>query len=231
MDADENARTTPHGRMPIVARLAAGWTVAAVAAAPGTSARTVRKCRDRFAAEGAPGCATAPADHTTARRECPPRHRPRSGRCGVSASASPPSPAGPGGRSALPGTRCAVSAPDGPRRSTRQVIRCGRERPGELIHLDARTLGRIDGIGHRIPGERTGQSRKRGTGWSCHHNGLRPHSARGGKPPISRLARDNLLQRQPGRHPLALNRAAIRTRMGLFVQAEPDRDTSQRIML
>jgi transposase InsO family protein len=29
--------------------------------------------------------------------------------------------------------------------------------------------------------------------WLCHDNSLRPHSALGGKPPISRLARDNLL--------------------------------------
>jgi transposase InsO family protein len=30
-------------------------------------------------------------------------------------------------------------------------------------------------------------------GWLCHYNSLRPHSALGGRPPISRLARDNLL--------------------------------------
>jgi DNA-binding NarL/FixJ family response regulator len=52
MDAHENARTTPRSRMLIVERLAEGWTVAAVAAALGTSPRTVRKWRDRFAAEG-----------------------------------------------------------------------------------------------------------------------------------------------------------------------------------
>lgn len=54
MDAHENARTTPHRRMLIVERLAAGWTVAAaaVAAELGTSPRTVRNWRDRFAKEG-----------------------------------------------------------------------------------------------------------------------------------------------------------------------------------
>jgi len=55
MDAHENARTTPHSRMLIVARPASGWTVAATAAAPGTSPRTVRKWRDRFPAEGEAG--------------------------------------------------------------------------------------------------------------------------------------------------------------------------------
>jgi hypothetical protein len=55
MDSDENARTTPWGRTLIVERLAASWTVAGVAAALGTSPRTVRKWRDRFAAEGEAG--------------------------------------------------------------------------------------------------------------------------------------------------------------------------------
>ena len=44
-----------------------------------------------------------------------------------------------------------------------------RQRPGELIHVDTKKLGRIDGIGHRIIGDRTGQSRKRGTGRECLH--------------------------------------------------------------
>ena len=55
MDAHENARTTPHSRMLIVARLAAGWTVGAVAVALGATPRTVRNWRDRFAAEGEAG--------------------------------------------------------------------------------------------------------------------------------------------------------------------------------
>ncbi|WP_170135073.1 DDE-type integrase/transposase/recombinase, partial [Acuticoccus kandeliae] len=44
-----------------------------------------------------------------------------------------------------------------------------RERPGELIHIDTKKLGRIDGIGHRITGDRTGQSNKLGTGWEVLH--------------------------------------------------------------
>lgn len=55
MDAHENARTTPHGRMPVVARLATGQSVAAVAASLGVTPRTVRKWRDRHAAEGVAG--------------------------------------------------------------------------------------------------------------------------------------------------------------------------------
>ena len=49
------------------------------------------------------------------------------------------------------------------------IVRYERQRPGELIHVDTKKLGRIDGVGHRITGDRTGQSRKRGTGWECLH--------------------------------------------------------------
>jgi transposase InsO family protein len=49
------------------------------------------------------------------------------------------------------------------------AIRYERERPGELIHLDTKKLGRIDGVGHRVTGDRRGQSSKRGTGWEALH--------------------------------------------------------------
>ncbi len=44
-----------------------------------------------------------------------------------------------------------------------------RDRPGELIHMDTKKLGRIDGIGHRSTGDRRGQSNERGTGWEALH--------------------------------------------------------------
>ena len=42
MDIHENARTTRHGRMPMIERLHAGWSVAAVADTLGVTAKTVR---------------------------------------------------------------------------------------------------------------------------------------------------------------------------------------------
>jgi transposase InsO family protein len=47
------------------------------------------------------------------------------------------------------------------------VVRYERDRPGELIHLDIKKLGRIERIGHRITGDRT--SRSRGAGWEYVH--------------------------------------------------------------
>jgi hypothetical protein len=38
------------------------------------------------------------------------------------------------------------------------VRRYERERPGEMIHIDIRKLGRFNNIGHRITGDRRGQS-------------------------------------------------------------------------
>jgi transposase InsO family protein len=43
------------------------------------------------------------------------------------------------------------------------VVRYQRERPGELLHLDTKKLGRIGRVGHRIHGDRT--ARVRGVGW------------------------------------------------------------------
>jgi transposase InsO family protein len=44
------------------------------------------------------------------------------------------------------------------------AVRYERERPGELLHLDIKTLGKIDGVGHRITGYHAGHHRARGVG-------------------------------------------------------------------
>jgi transposase InsO family protein len=49
------------------------------------------------------------------------------------------------------------------------VVRYEREHPGELIHLDIKKLGRFEKVGHRITGDRTGQSNSRGVGWEYVH--------------------------------------------------------------
>lgn len=47
------------------------------------------------------------------------------------------------------------------------VVRYQRQRPGELLHLDTKKLGRIQGVGHRIHGDR--RRRARGVGWEFLH--------------------------------------------------------------
>jgi len=54
------------------------------------------------------------------------------------------------------------------------VIRYERESPGELIHLDTKKLGRIQGIGHRIHGNR--RHCTRGIGWEFAHLAIDDHT-------------------------------------------------------
>ena len=45
------------------------------------------------------------------------------------------------------------------------VVRYDYTEPGGLIHLDIKKLGRFERVGHRIAGDRIGQSNGRGVGW------------------------------------------------------------------
>lgn len=171
MDAHENARTTPRSRMLIVARLATGLSVAAVAASLGVTPRTVRKWRDRHAAEGVAGLrdrSSRPHRSPTrldpaiaARIEALRRQR-RTGPAIARQLGRPGSTVGLTLRRLGLGRLAALDPKP-------VVVRYEREHPGELIHIDIKKLGRIDGVGHRITGDRAGQSNKRGTGWEYLH--------------------------------------------------------------
>lgn len=152
--------------MLIVQRLAAGWSVADVAAAHGVTPKTVRKWRERHAAEGEAGL----IDRSSRPHRSPARldsmaedaietlRRQRlSGPAIARRLGRPVSTIGQVLRRRALGRLSALD----PRPS---VVRYEREQPGELIHIDIKKLGRIDGIGHRITGERTGQSKRRSVG-------------------------------------------------------------------
>lgn len=47
------------------------------------------------------------------------------------------------------------------------VLRYEKKKPGELLHVDTKKLGRIQGVGHRIHGNR--MKRARGVGWEFLH--------------------------------------------------------------
>ena len=49
------------------------------------------------------------------------------------------------------------------------VVRYAYSEPGGLIHLDIKRLGRFERVGHRITGDRKGQSNSRGVGWEYVH--------------------------------------------------------------
>ena len=171
MDVHENARTTRHSRMLMIERLRAGWPVAAVAAALGVTAKTVRKWRDRHAAEGAPGL----ADRSSRPRRSPTRmsrHEEkeivtlrRQRLTGPAIARQLGRPLATVGLVLRRHHLGRLSALD-PRPP---IVRYQRERPGELIHIDTKKLGRIDGVGHRITGHHTGMVRNRGIGWDHLH--------------------------------------------------------------
>jgi transposase InsO family protein len=51
-----------------------------------------------------------------------------------------------------------------------------RAKPGEIIHLDIKKLGRFNSIGHRITGRRTGHCSSQGVGWEFAHVAIDDHS-------------------------------------------------------
>jgi transposase InsO family protein len=165
------ARLTVHSREQIVARLMAGHSAAAVAAAFAVSVRTVRKWLARFRAGG--GAALSNHASVPARVA----GRLEAGTVALILHL----------RRSLRMTGAAIAAKLGLARSTvsrwlrreglgrlaqidppEPVRRYQRERPGELIHLDIKKLGRFDQPGHRVTRTRVG-CRNRGVGWDFVH--------------------------------------------------------------
>ena len=169
MDVHQNAKTTANGRRLLIQRLAEGWTIKATAAAFGVDAKTVRKWQGRYALDGDAGLLD---------RSSRPHHSPT--RLGEAAVAeiiqlrrqrlSGPAIARRLGRPiatvglVLRRRRLGRLAALDPKP---EIVRYQRDQPGELIHVDIKKLGRIDGVGHRITGDRRGQ--KRGIGWDFLH--------------------------------------------------------------
>jgi transposase InsO family protein len=56
------------------------------------------------------------------------------------------------------------------------IVRYEWDRPGDLIHLDVKKLGRFVRVGHRITGCRVQQSNTRGVGWEFVHVCIDDHS-------------------------------------------------------
>src|SRR3984885_10051350 len=56
------------------------------------------------------------------------------------------------------------------------IRRYERAAPGEIVHIDIKKLGKFNRIGHRITGDRIGQSNTRGVGWEYVHLAIDDHS-------------------------------------------------------
>ena len=166
----KNAKLTPAGRALLVRRVREdGQSVAVVAAAMGVSERTARKWIGRYEAEGSAGL----ADRSSRPHRSPGQLKPalvrrieklrrRKWTAQQIADALDLAISTVGlwlRRLGLGRLKVLEPRP--------VVIRYEKKRPGELLHLDTKKLGRIQGVGHRIHGDR--QRRARGVGWEFLH--------------------------------------------------------------
>ena len=178
MNIHQNARLTPLGRERLVRQIESGQTPEAAARAAGVCPRTARKWLDRFRAEGLAGLQDrssrphrlrepTPAA-TIAAIEAQRRQRFTGQQIARDLAVSPATVSRVLRRLGL--NRIASLEPAAP------VRRYERETPGELIHIDIKKLGRFERTGHRITGDRTGQSKSRGIGWEYLHLAIDDHS-------------------------------------------------------
>lgn len=179
MDIHKNARLTPHSRAELVRRVRDDrQPVAAVADAMGVSTRTVRKWVVRFLAEGPEGLRDRssrphklhrPTPETVVKQiETLRRQRCTGQQIAATVGVSPATVSRVLKRLGLNKLRALEPA--------EPVRRYERDRPGELIHIDIKKLGRFSRVGHRITGDRKGQSATRGVGWEFVHVCIDDHS-------------------------------------------------------
>ena len=178
MNSHKHARLTPAGRALLVRRvLDEGWTVAAAAEAVGVSCRTGFKWLARWRAEGAAGLLdrssrphASPAacqEEEVSRFEQRRRERIPLWRIARECGRSLATVSRHMKRLGL--SRLAALQPPEP------IRRYERATAGELLHIDTKRLGRIQGVGHRITGDRT-KNRNRGIGWDAVHLAIDDHS-------------------------------------------------------
>ena len=179
MDIHKNARLTPHSRAELVRRvLEEGQTPSAVAAAFGVCQRTVRKWLKRFEQSGLEGLNDRSSRPHRLHNPTPPtlvaqveqlRRQRRSGQqIAARLGLSPATVSRILRRLGLNKLK-ALEPPEPARRYE-------RDRPGELIHIDIKKLGRFREVGHRITGNRTSQRSGRNKGWEFVHVAIDDHS-------------------------------------------------------
>jgi len=182
MNMHKNARMTPIGRERLVQMVVGGQTPEAAARVVGVCPRTVRKWVARFKAEGKAGLMDRSSRPKRLYRPTPAaivkqvevlrRQRFTGKHIAEQLRVSPATVSRILRRLGL--NRMRDLEPAEP------VRRYEREHPGEMIHIDIKKLGRFEQIGHRITGDRTRQSSRRGNGsgagWEFVHVCIDDHS-------------------------------------------------------
>lgn len=170
MNIHKNARLTPKSRAELVRRLAAGQSNAGVAADFGICTKTAAKWHARFKSLGIEGLVDRSSRPRRLRRPTPDI---------VAAEVISLR------RQRLPGKEVALRLNLSPATVSRILKRAGlsrmkdidppepvrryeRQRPGEMIHIDIKKLGRFAQAGHRVTGTRQ-NCRNQGAGWEFAH--------------------------------------------------------------
>jgi transposase InsO family protein len=213
MNVHKNARLTPRGRERIVKQIESGQTAAAVAKAAGVCPRTARKWLARYRREGLAGL--------NDRSSRPHRlHRPTPQAVVDQVEALR--------RIRRTGKQIAAELHVSPATVSRILKRLGlnklnalepaepvrryeRAKPGEMIHIDIKKLGRFNKTGHRITGDRTGQSNNRGVGWEFVHVAIDDHS---------RVAFAKIMPSEKRRSAIAFLKAALTYYESLGIKVE-----------
>ena len=181
MNIHNNARLTPRGREILISRLQRGERPWDVATAMGVSTSTVYKWWRRYRAEGLAGLADRASRPNASPNRTPHdvemkvialrKERRIYHRIAAELGVSRATVGRILGRHGL--NRWRDLEPAEP------VRRYERARPGEMIHIDIKKLGRFNKPGHRITRDRTGQSNSRGIGWEFVHVCIDDHSRLG----------------------------------------------------
>jgi len=218
MDTHKNAPLTPKGREAMVRSVVEGGLSKAAAARQfNVTAKTVAKWVKRFLIEGVEGLRdrssrphslpgqTPPA--TCAMVEALRRQRNTGKQIAIEVGVSPATVSRILHRLGL--NRLASLQPAEP------IRRYERQHPGELIHLDIKKLGKFNRIGHRITGDRTGQSNLRargeGPGWEYVHVCIDD---------ASRIAFSQIMKDEKKRSAVAFLKAAVAYYASLGVTVE-----------
>lgn len=181
MNVHKNAGLTPRGREILISRLERGEHPMDVATSMGVSVSTVYKWRRRYRAEGVAGLQDRSSrphaspdktpDDVEARILALRKERRIYNRIAAETGVSRATVGRILTRHRL--NRWRDLEPAEP------VRRYERATPGEMIHIDIKKLGRFNKAGHRITGDRTGQSNSRGVGWEFVHVCIDDHSRLG----------------------------------------------------
>jgi transposase InsO family protein/transposase-like protein len=174
MKIHANAPLGPKGRALIVRRvIEEGWTVRRAAQAAGVSERTASKWVARWRSDGLSGLIDHSSEPVVVANRTPDervsaiaalrRLRMTGSEIAECLQMAPSTVSGILTRIGL-GKLSRLEPPEPPNRYQ-------RERPGELIHIDVKKLGRIGhrGAGHRVSDNRGPGQRSRGAGWEYVH--------------------------------------------------------------